>query len=279
MGEKRLSRHKRSDDAPNMRLMPRDVEILKMLATFRIMRQDQIQHLFFTSRSTAQYRLSHLFQHGYVQRHFLPVYAGWSPTLYTLDKKGISLLRREHGMSKVVVWDSENGHEFLSHTLAIHDFRVAVMVACRESGYTLVRWMNDWELKSSYDRVKIDEKPISLIPDSYFTIQTPYGNASFFLEMDMGSMTVGRFTTKIRAYIAYMKTGAYLQRYQTRSLRILSVTNSEKRSTHLRVSTEGVGADKRFLFASQEAITPESVLHQAIWHGAGNPSPTALIPK
>ena len=279
MSEKRLSRHKRSDDAPNMRLMPRDVEILKMLATFRIMRQDQIQQLFFTSRSTAQYRLSHLFQHGYVQRHFLPVYAGWSPTLYTLDKKGISLLRREHGMSKIVVWDSENGHEFLSHTLAIHDFRVAVMVACRESGYTLVRWVNDWELKSSYDRVKIDERYISLIPDSYFTIQTPYGSTSFFLEMDMGTMTVGRFTTKIRAYIAYMKTGAYLQRYQTRSLRILSVTNSEKRNAHLRVSAEGAGADKRFLFTSQEAVTIQSVLHEAIWHGAGNPSPTALIPK
>lgn len=284
MADKRLSRHRRSDDAPNMRLMPRDVEILKALAEFRIMRQDQIQHLFFTSRSTAQYRLSHLFQHGYVQRHFLPVYAGWSPTLYTLDKRGISLLRREHGMKKIAVWDSENGHEFLSHTLAIHDVRVAVTIACREAGYTLVRWMSESDLKADYDRVQIPNdkgklQDISLIPDGYFTIQTPHGNASFFLEMDMGTMTVGRFTTKIRAYIAYMKTGAYTQRYQTRSLRILSITNSYTRCENLRVSAESVGADKRFLFASQAMITAESILHQAVWHGAGNPSPTPLIPK
>jgi len=284
MSEKRLSRHKRSDDAPNMRLMPRDVEILKMLATFRIMRQDQIQQLFFTSRSTAQYRLSHLFQHGYVQRHFLPVYAGWSPTLYTLDKRGISLLRRERGMKKIDVWDSENGHEFLSHTLAIHDVRVAVTLACRESRYTLVRWMSESDLKADYDRVQIPNdkgklQDISLIPDGYFTIQTPHGNASFFLEMDMGTMTVGRFTTKIRAYIAYMKTGAYIQRYQTKSLRILSITNSETRCINLKSSAEGVGADRRFLFTSQQAINPQSVLHEAIWHSAGNPSPTAIIPK
>jgi hypothetical protein len=219
-----------------------------------------------------------------VQRHFLPVYAGWSPTIYTLDKKGITLLRREHDMNKIVVWDNENGHEFLSHTLAIHDVRVAVTIACREAGYLLVRWMNDWELKSSYDRVQIPNdkgkmQDISLIPDSYFTIQTPHGNASFFMEMDMGTMSVGRFTTKIRAYIAYMKTGAYTKRYQTRSLRILTVTNSETRCTNLRVSAEGAGADKRFLFTSKEAVTIQSVLHEAIWHGAGNPSPTALVPK
>ncbi len=284
MAEKRLSRHKRSDDAPNMRLMPRDIEILKTIADYRIMRQDQIQQLFFTSRSTAQYRLSHLFHHGYVQRHFLPVYAGWSPTIYTLDKKGITLLRREHDMNKIVVWDNGNGHEFLSHTLAIHDVRVAVTIACREAGYVLVRWVSESDLKAGYDRVQIpngkdDMQDVSLIPDSYFTIQTPHGNTSAFLEMDMGKMSIGRFTTKIRAYIAYMETGAYTERYQTRSLRILTVTNSETRCTNLRMRAESVGADKQFLFTSKEAMTIQSVLHKAIWHGAGNPSPTALIPK
>jgi hypothetical protein len=284
MAEKRLPRHKRSGDAPNMRLMPRDIEILKAIADYRIMRQDQIQQLFFTSRSTAQYRLSHLFHHGYVQRHFLPVYAGWSPTIYTLDKKGITLLRREHGMSKIVVWDDGNGHEFLSHTLAIHDVRVAVTIACREAGYLLVRWLSESDLKADYDRVQIskhkdDIQDVSLIPDSYFTIQTPHGNASAFLEMDMGKMSIGRFTTKIRAYIAYMRTGAYTKRYQTRSLRILTVTNSETRCTNLRIRAESVGADKRFLFTSKEAVTIQAVLHEAIWHGAGNPSPTAFIPK
>ena len=77
MGDKRrLRRDQRSVTPAQMRLMQRDVGILKTVAEYRIMRQDQIQQLFFGSKSTAQYRLSHLYQHGFLARHFLPVFAG-----------------------------------------------------------------------------------------------------------------------------------------------------------------------------------------------------------
>ncbi|MBA3870272.1 MAG: replication-relaxation family protein, partial [Anaerolineae bacterium] len=134
--KKRLRRSRRSDSPPTMRLTVRDVEILKAVADYRILRQDHVQALFFGSKSTAQYRLSHLYQHGFLVRHFLPVYAGWSPTLYTLDKRGVALLKSECNIQGMSLWDAETGHEFLAHTLSINDFRVAITVACKNAGYS-----------------------------------------------------------------------------------------------------------------------------------------------
>lgn len=267
-----------------MRLVERDIKILEAVADYRILRQDHIQQLFFSSKSTAQYRLSHLYHHGFLQRHFLPVYAGWSPTLYTLDKRGVALLRHECGLERVTVWDSENGHEFLSHTLAINDVRVAITLACQDADYTLVQWKSEADLKADYDRVTITnekgkEQSISLIPDSYFTIETPQGKTSCFLEMDMGTMTVGRFATKIRAYLAYTKSGAYQKRYQTKSLRVLTITTSQTRCINLIAASESVGGDRRFLFSTKEQTVRETALHSPIWQVVGNSAPIALIPR
>lgn len=280
--KKRLSRQRRSGTPPNMRLTTRDIEILKALAEYRILRQDQIQQLFFGSKSTAQYRLSHLYQHGFVQRHFLPVFAGWSPTLYTLDKRGVAVLKTEYGATGISVWDSENGHEFLSHTLAVNDFRIAVTVTCRQAGYTLLTWSSEADLKADYDRVTIidhkgKKQSVSLIPDSYFTLETPKGKTSFFLEMDMGTMTVGRFQTKIRAYLAYTQSGEYQKRYQTKSLRILTVTNSEARCKNLKTSAESIGGDRRFWFTTAEKVNT-SILHSPHWHVAGSETLSLLVP-
>lgn len=84
----RLHRNRRAASPPPMRLTARDLALVQMVAALRIARQDQLQALFFGSRSTAQSRLSPLYQHGFLARHFLPVYVGWSPALYTLDSRG-----------------------------------------------------------------------------------------------------------------------------------------------------------------------------------------------
>lgn len=282
--KKRLRRDRRSDTPPKMRLTERDVDILKAVAEYRILRQDHIQQLFFGSKSTAQYRLSHLYQHGFLNRHFLPVYAGWSPTLYTLDKRGVALLKAACAINRVNLWDAEKGHEFLSHTLAINDFRVAVTVACRQAGYTLAQWIGEASLKADYDRVEITapngkKQSVSLIPDSYFTIETPKGRASFFLEMDMGTMTLGRFQNKIRAYLAYLESKAYQQRYQTRSLRVLTVTTSAARSANLKAATEQIHRERLFWFTHQERVTAEQVLHVPIWQLVGYDTQHPLIPR
>lgn len=283
-------RNRRVDNPPPMRLMERDVAILKTVHDFRIMRGDQIQALFFGSQSTASYRLSRLYQHGFLDRHFLPTLGGLasSPALYTLDKRGVNVLRKAldcgpEGIRKPLS-SNELSPLFLEHLLQINDVRVAVMVGTREQGYTLEQWIDDYQLKADYDRVVIEtsrgrKRTVSLIPDGYGVLQVPQGRACFFLELDRGTMTNARFRDKVLAYKAYIASGQYEKRYGTRSLRVLTVTSGPKRLANLKEAAEKVNGGRVFWFTQYEDISSQTVLTTAIWKVAGMQNSMSIIPS
>lgn len=283
-------RNRRVDNPPPMRLMERDIEILKAVHEFRIMRGDQLQALFFGSQSTASYRLSRLYQHGFLDRHFLPTLGGLasSPALYTLGKRGVDVLRRVLDCGPKDIRKPPNNQElsplFLEHLLQINDFRVAVTVAARSLDHTLEKWLDDYQLKADYDRVVIQttqgrRRSVSLIPDGYFVLQVPQGRACFFLELDRGTMTRGRFRDKVLAYQAYIASGQYEKRYGTRSLRVLTVTSGPKRLENLKEEAEQAGGGRVFWFTTSERVTATNVLSQLIWSVAGQVEPEALVPQ
>lgn len=286
----KLPRNRRVDKPPPMRLMARDIEILSAVHDFRIVRGSQLQALFFGSQSTASYRLSRLYQHGFLDRHFLPTLGGIasSPALYTLGKRGVDLLRRALDGDPKNIRKPPNHRElsplFLEHLLQINDFRVAVTVAARELGYTLEKWLDDFQLKASYDRVVIEapnrrRREVSLIPDGYFVLRAPQGRACFFLEMDRGTMTRGRFRDKVLAYQAYIASGQYEKRYGTRSLRVLTVTSGPKRLENLKAEAEEARGGRVFWFTTSGLISPESLLTMPIWQIAGHVEIERLIPQ
>jgi len=273
-----------------MRLMARDLEILKAVHELRIVRGSQLQALFFGSQSTASYRLSRLYQHGLLDRHFLPTLGGIasSPALYTLGKRGIDLLRRVLDSDPKEIRKPPDYRAlsplFLEHLLQINDFRVAVTVAARELDYTLKKWLDDFQLKASYDRVVIEapnrrRREVSLIPDGYFVLHVPQGRACFFLEMDRGTMTRGRFRDKVLAYQAYIASGQYEKRYGTRSLRVLTVTSGPKRLENLRKEAEEVKGGRVFWFTTTERVSVEGVFSNPIWSVAGAARSEVLIPQ
>lgn len=283
----RRKRNKRDDHPPPMLLTERDRQIVEMVYQCRVLRQDQIHGLFFgASKAASQRRLALLYHHGFLTRLFLTVRASYllSPALYMLDKRGAELLRSERGYDDIT-WTSKTldvGQQFLEHTLAINDVRVAITLACRSAGYALVEWRSEADLKGKYDRVGIQQRDgsketLSLIPDSFFVIQTPRGKAPFFLEMDRGTETTSRFQTKIRAYQAYVQSGMYEQRYGYKSVRILTVVLSEKRLESLKNVTEAVGGKERYWFALHGEITPQSVFHTPLWRAAGSDSSLPLF--
>jgi hypothetical protein len=277
----RLPRNRRVSSPPSMRLTERDVAILRAVHDFRVLRGDQLQALFFNSQSTASYRLSRLYQHGFVERHFLPTLGGLasSPTLYTLGKWGVDVLRQVldcgPGGLRRRLGSKELSPMFLEHMLAINDMRVAVTVAARQNGYTLETWLDDAHLKAAYDRVRITttsgrKRDASLIPDGYFAIRVSQGRACFFLEVDRGTMTVGRFQDKIRSYMAYIASGQYERRYGTRSLRVLTITSGPNRLANLKDATERTGGGRTFWFAILQEISKDSVLDGPVWQVAGD---------
>jgi len=283
----RRKRNKRDDNPPTMILTERDKRIVEAVYQCRVLRQDQIHTLFFgASKAASQRRLALLYHHGFLTRVFLTVRASYmlSPALYMLDRRGAELLRSELGYDDIT-WTSKShdvGQPFLEHTLAINDLRVSVTLACRTQGHTLLEWRSEADLKGSYDRVTIHERNgsnqiVSLIPDSFFVIQTSRGKAPFFVEVDRGTETTGRFQDKIRAYQAYVQTGAYEKRYGYKSVRVLTVAFSQKRLESLKTVTGEIGGKERYWFALHSEITPRSVFEKPIWVSGGSMEQMALL--
>lgn len=287
MVDKRRKRNVRDTSIPPMVLTERDKHILEMVYQCRVLRQDHLHQLFFGSSETAsQRRLALLYHHGFLERKFLTVRASYllSPALYMLDTRGAEVLRAELGY-ETFHWQSKDkqvGQQFLEHTLMINDVRVAITLACRIHNLTLPTWKSEADLKAAYDRVEIRDvsgrkKSISLIPDSYFVLDTPRGKTHFFLECDRGHMSAQKFATKIAAYITYYRSGAYEERYKTTSLRVLTVVLSQKRLETLKRVTEQTGGDGRFWFGLLPEFQPQTILTSPLWWAATGDKRFTLI--
>ncbi|MHB8626381.1 MAG: replication-relaxation family protein [Aggregatilineales bacterium] len=282
--KKKQRRDRRAKHPPPMELTPRDQDIVRAVYQYRVLKQEQLQRLFFGTSAAAQRVLARLYHHGYLERVFLPVFAGRSPTFYVLDKKGTALLHTEFGYDELSWYPTSKTFkgEFLAHSSAISDVRITVTLAARKLGFSLVTWMGENEMKSDYDKVKVRTSGgrtqlIPIIPDSYFVLDTPLGRTHFFLELDRGTMTMPRFKTKVEGYIIYHQSGGYEARFGTKSLRILTVTSGQKRLQNLKAVTEDAGGKNRFWFATKATLAPQNIFSEPLWFVAGNSDPMALI--
>lgn len=286
MGQQRRRRDRRAETPKRMQLTERDIAIVEGVHRFRVLRQDQIQQLYFGPRnkSGAQRRLERLYDHGFLERRFLPVMVGRSPTLYVLDRRGADLLRAARGYDELVWYGSSKQlkTDFLEHTLAINDVLVAVTLACRQLGYELETWHTESQLKARIDRVTVHtasgrRESVPVVPDSFFTVIAHGRRYPFFLELDRGTMTLARFKTKVQGYTAYYRSGAYQERYGLRSMRVLTVTLGEERLAHLKAATERVGGREWFWFALLDELRPETVLGAPVWWVAQREERASLI--
>src|SRR5687768_11770657 len=101
--QKKRRRDKRHENPSPMRLQERDIDLIEAVHYHRVLKQEHLQALFFGSKATAQARLEKLYDHGFLERKFLPVAvgSGRSPTLYILDRRGAELLRAERGYEEL----------------------------------------------------------------------------------------------------------------------------------------------------------------------------------
>lgn len=271
-----------------MALTARDIEILKLVNDCRLLRGEQIEALFFPSRSTAQYRLARLFHHEYLDRHFLSVVSGGpasSPALYSIGKRGAQLLVEQLGYERRElrrIKGGEVGWHLLEHVLAINSVRMALLLACRQEGIEVLEWRDELAFRAEPDYVELRDKrgrsqrkPV--FPDAYFCLGTPRGKARFFLELDRGTEALAKIAPQFAVYEAYTASGQYQARFQARSLRILVVTTTAKRLESLQAVARTVGGDRKYWFTTLAQLTAQDVLTAAIWQQLDNPTPVPLI--
>lgn len=290
MPDKPLRQRARRDERPPhpnpIRITSRDLDIVRAVYEYRVLTTQQLKALFFPSMHQAYQRLKALYDHGFIDRRFQGAAVDKMNTamLYVLDKRGAELLRGQLGLA--IDWHptgNEVSTQFLEHLVSINDVRIAVTISCQtKPNFELLHWLGDSELKADYDRVMIrmttgKHKTISLIPDSYFVLATPLGQSHCFLELDRGTMTVKRFKEKILAYQQYYATGVYQKRYQTRSLRVLTVTTSQIRADNLRLAAEELQVKQRFWFTALEQVYSHAILFDPIWQIATQTGAYSLI--
>jgi hypothetical protein len=277
-------RRDQRDPKGGIRLTERDIALFIALLDNGVMLLTHLAPLFFGSVSTARIRLRKLFDHGYIFTRYSSTHGGMqnAPAIYGLDWLGVVELRKR-GVSEAERWHRSNKNItdfFIEHRLAIVDFRVAVILACKRLGLGLSTWLMEQKLKASYDRVELPNgEKVPVIPDSFFTIETPQRPFSFALEMDRGTMSLGRMQKeKFTAYTEYFKSGGYTNRFGTKSLRVLTVVPSERRLANLKAAAEQVGAKSMYWFAVADTLTPEAILtNESVWQVAGRSGDHQLL--
>ena len=286
------------------RLTERDCRIVQTVAEHDFLTSTQIGHLFWgydpkrpDISSRCRRRLRGLAEHDFLRRIQQPVALteGRKPWIYALDSRGAALVCEIKGIDREQLgWkpaDSDRTPTFLSHQLAIGDVYVSTALAATAAGITLAQWIDDRQLRRQADRVKIDlpgggTKRVAIVPDAFFQLRIGERLLNHFLEVDRATVTLTSSRTqartwaqKVRAYMAYYRSGAYFKRFgETRSLRILTVTDSHERAERMRAVTVQNGGRGRFWFASMEDVTPDQVMHQTIWRKAGEASSVRFLP-
>ncbi|MFC1789050.1 replication-relaxation family protein [Thermodesulfobacteriota bacterium] len=279
----RASRWKRQKHPGRMVLQPRDREILKAVYSFRMLSRTQIETLFnFKCARRVNSRLRKLYDHYYLSRSFLPTVRGSAKAIYYLGPQGIAVVCEELGIDMTLIKrkceaTSKLRELFLSHAMELNNVRIAFSLGIENHHeMELERWINDNDCKQEY-RTPAPGKTVvrRFRPDGYFRFCYQGKLYSFFLEHDRSTMTLGRFTGKVKSYIDFGVLGYYRQRFGVKYFRVLVITKTRERLYNLKKAVETV-TDKLFCFTTIEQVTPNTVFGP-IWQRAGKQEYYPLI--
>jgi hypothetical protein len=249
-------------------LQSRERHLLRELEIMRIVDRAQAKIVVgFGSDSRANRRLRKLTQAGLLKRFFLGTTAGGQKALYSLSKQGAAVvgvpyqsLQRRNDEALVADF-------YVNHQLTINEFYCALKYG-RLPGNRVVlgRW-------------RTFHKPIvpgkRLIPDGYFTLQTPDRTKPCFLEVDLGHERGRVWHGKVRNYLRLATSGDYERRFEQKGFHVLVITTSERRVESLRAIVAGL-TEKIFRFTTLDLVRSQGPL-ASIWLRPTGDTRSALI--
>jgi hypothetical protein len=162
------------------------------------------------------------------------------------------------------------------HRAAIGDFRLSLELAVEaDAGVELVEWLSEVELASS-PIVVAGNRKAKIIPDGQFTISTPGGSLTAYLEMDMG--TIGtRLRANLRAYLLHRRD---LQAPRAVLYLVPDQHRQQVIAKWVLQEAETLRADATiFLICVRERVSEHTLLHAPIWQVVGGPANQALLPS
>jgi Replication-relaxation len=278
---KHVPRYRRAETGATCVLTSRDLDILKLVESFRLASSEHVQLLIAGSDQNILRRLQALFHVGYVDR-LRPRFVqggGSAKMVYAITNKGAKTLQKAGLIQKLTKTDlnaqnKEVGDLYIAHTLLISRVRAVLTAACASHPeFKLLAWR---EGRGIQDKIEVvlpkgyAELPVAA--DSFFSIGDAKGRTHYFLEADRGTMVLERVARKLIAYAAYDKAEKHKDKFGIRKFRVLTVTASAARMQNLlRVAKEAdevcKAARTMFLFATEEqlALAQPTRIFEKIW--------------
>jgi len=277
-----MPRYRRSStNKPKLVLQPRDIEIIKLVYSYRLLDSVLIRALISGSNRGLLSRLQKLYHNGYLDRIKRDMH---KPIVYALGNRGADLLAKiEKTKRGKINWQKKNlkiKEYYIEHTLQISRFRAVLELALRKnSNYKLVHWISENELKEIVllNNLNYKSNRTTVIPDGFFSVQRSDGKqAHFFLEADRSTMTRKRFLEKMKAFWQFRLDNSNKEIFGIRAFRVLTVCKSTERAKNLRDLSTQADPNRTgsfmFWFTSEENYNikqPQKVLDK-IWLTAGD---------
>jgi hypothetical protein len=251
-------------------LQPRDEAIIEALYDYGILAGEQIDRLIgFGCATRRNARLRALFDHGFVDRKFLPTLQGSPKALYILGRRASEIVSRRldvdpQRVALRIKRARETKDLFLNHRLQLNETRLSFALAINANpDMRLELWRTEPELSGS-----------PLIPDAYCRYSFQGKVFSFFFELDRSTESHRRFKAKIHEYLNYGLTGSYQREYGFKFFRVLIAAPSDARLANLQKLIAGI-TNKMFWLAATSEIRPET-LFGPIWQRPGKDGRFAL---
>lgn len=299
---KRLPRLERVAESANvpLRMMPRDIEIIRAVYNYRVLTSEQLERLFFLqpgkerpSNTRCSTRLQALFHHGFLARDEQPqkVTEGRKPLLYFLDRRGAEYLSQLDEVDPAELdWRPSHNQVsplFLDHLLKTNDVRIDIELACRmHDAFELSGWVDDRSLKRQEMREYVliagargQQRRVAVIPDGFFLIRDATSRFPTLLEIDMGTESSRTIRQKVAAYKEFERTGRYRAKFDAggAAMRVLFVTTGAVRMQNIKAAAEQSRGKYNFWFTTFDQVAAETFLHTPIWHVPGYDTPMPFI--
>jgi DNA-binding PadR family transcriptional regulator len=186
--------------------------------------------------TTVKTRLKMLTKSGVVQSNMIPSRKMRTPYYYTLGKAGVEYLKSV-GCDVSESWRASKAVNqnwlFVQHTLELNDVLISALLLHRDDpNVTLKSFEHEHNLKrhpyqatwQSHGRMQT----FTVIPDAFLDFQVVVGDSvrrmPVMLEHDRGTEQQLYFRRRIRAYIAFLKTGTYQRAFGTNAVTVVFTT-------------------------------------------------------
>jgi hypothetical protein len=268
-----------------MQLTERDRCILETIHAYDgVLGLSQIRRLFFTGRSQTEERMKRLYQHRYVDRPDRRQRMRLPEMIYWLDRQGAELVSNLNGIAvSELRWRKQPRWSQVEHDLAVVDFRLDLVEACRVSAaVTLETWVPESEFWAYPDRISYTYRGRQMRrkvrPDGFFALRAGQHQIRYLLEIDRGTEDNPRFLQeKVLPGLAYLKSDAYKARFGRPPGRWLVVTTGDRRLNNMLSQSRRAGARGLFYFTTYDQVAVKTMLLSPIWRRADRQEPVPLL--